>query len=203
MKPVEVMLKEYETLRQQQALALSQGYQLVGYGLVALALLGAGTFAVAGEAPFAGFVPATLCYVIPLLASLILLLWVGQHDRRRWVGDYLVTLEIDINDTLGKDALVWENYVRHHRPLRYPDLAVVVLLLGITLSMPLLGQQAAGLELGTLSAHVLVPWLLGALVGGFVLVRVFRPREQAAIPRERMPWEAEELVSQGAYVGEA
>lgn len=199
MKPVEVMLKEYETLRKEQAMALNHGYQLVCYGLVALAFMGAGTFTIAGEEAFAGLVSATLCYALPLLASLILLLWVGQLDRRRRVRDYLATLEIDINDTLGKDALVWENYVNHHRPLKYPDLTVMVLLLGVTLGVPFLGQQVAGLELWALSVHVLVPWLLGGIVGGFALVRFFRPWETVAIPRERMPWEVKEPTSQEVY----
>ena len=69
MKPVEVMLKEYETLRKEQAMALNQGYQLVCYGLVALAFMGAGTLTIASEEAFAGLVSATLCYALPLLAS--------------------------------------------------------------------------------------------------------------------------------------
>lgn len=191
MKPVEVLLKEYETLRQDQAAALHHGYRLVCYGLVALALWGAGTFTLTGEAASAPLVRASLAYAMPFLASLILLLWSGQVDRLRRVGDYLVTLEMDINDTLGRDVLVWENYIRHHRPLKYPDLAVLVLLLGVVLGVPLLGQQVAGVAFWPLGVHVLAPWLLGVVVGGFVLIRLFRPREMVAIPRERLPWESE------------
>ena len=199
MKPVEVLLKEYETLRQEKATTLNHGYRLVCYGLVALALWGAGTFTITGEEVYARLVRASLCYAMPFLASLILLLWSGQVDRLRRVSDYLVTLEIDINDTLGKDALVWENYIRHHRPLKYPDLAVVALLLGVMLGVPLLGQQVAGVALWPLSAHVLAPWLLGGVVGGFVLIRIFRPREHAAIPRERLPWESDQPIKQEVF----
>ena len=191
MTPLEVMLKEYETLRREQAAALHHEHRLVSYGLVALALLGAGAVAILDAEPPPPLALGVLYYGMPVLASLILLLWVGQVDRGRRVSDYLVALEIDINDTLGKDALVWENYVRHRKLLKYPDIAVIVFWLGVTVGAPLLGQQAAGPW--TLTTSLLVSWLLGAGVAVFVLIRFFRPKEWAAIPRERSPWEPDEV----------
>lgn len=102
---LEVLLKEYDTLRTEISERLKVAFTHVAYGGAIVA------FAV----PASNEVPSWVPMLLPLLLALlgvIALCWVAFLNMR-WVqhcGVYLKTIEDRVNTHFGHTVLGWENY---------------------------------------------------------------------------------------------
>jgi len=104
-------LEEYRSLRQESLQAIDRQQRILGLGTATTGLLvGLGV-----KAPEGGSVQATLCMVlVPLIASLVCVVWVGEMERMVRAGAHLALLERRISrraeDT--EAPLDWEGTLR-------------------------------------------------------------------------------------------
>lgn len=131
------MLMEYEMLRQESLAAIGHRLNILSFTFAALAVLTAGLLQRKVEDVVAGVVALAF---VPQFAKAGLLVWLGEHARSQRAGRYLVGLEERLNAVVGAETLCWETSLAGRRPaeerpgglhMRYPYVAVVVLLLGV------------------------------------------------------------------------
>lgn len=194
---VQAMLTEYDLLRQESLAAIGHRLSILSFSFAALAVLTAGLLQRQVDDTLAGVVALAF---VPQFAKASLLVWLGEHARSQRAGRYLVGLERRVNTEVGGEALSWEASLTAPAPgdasdsrrlhMKYPYVAVVVLLLGV-------GWAAEGLGLYLLTEGLSEHWpdrraiavtaLLGvAAVGGEVwFLRFFGRHWQAATRAER------------------
>jgi hypothetical protein len=145
MKAVEIMLKEYETLRQEsltaansRTLTLQFGLAIIG-GIIAAATASDKVIA----QPF--ITSIVLIFVIQPISMLILVIWLGEHQRIQRAGLHLTYLERRINQKVSEKLLTWENNLRKDPPevsiqhMQYPYIAVVGLVTLVAISSFMIG----------------------------------------------------------------
>ena len=98
MGPIEVMLKEYETLRQESLTSIRNRNSVLAFGLAAISAILTACIATSGTADDA-LVHLMLIGLVPAVSVFVLLMWFGEHHRSKRVGKHLVLLERKINDT--------------------------------------------------------------------------------------------------------
>jgi hypothetical protein len=135
MDAIEIMLKEYETLRQESLTAMSSRNSILSFGLAAIAAL----FTASIAAPVDSNVPRpVLILVVPAVAICVVLMWLGEYERTQRAGKFLADLESKINNKAkenklltseGEELLRWETQLRgESRHLKYPYIFTVALL---------------------------------------------------------------------------
>lgn len=166
MGPVEIMLKEYETLRQESLNAMNNRNTILSFGLATIGVI----FAASVIAYTSGTRPLgpglALILGIPAISDFILLMWLGEYERMQRTGRFLLKLEHKINKEASKELLTWETHLRERKlHMKYPYSATVMLLIGISGISLVLGLLVAGL-------CVTLTWLL-VIAGGLVHFRLW------------------------------
>lgn len=164
MDRIEVMLKEYEMLRQEILGAMSNRAQIISFGLGTIGVLFAGilTSDLAKESP--KLLIVVFSFAIPTASVLVLYIWLGEVERMMRAGRYLANLEGRINRALGagEDTLRWENWLRDTRvQIRYTYLVVIALFFGFAYGSPVLTVLAGKLAFRSHAWVVLLPWAAG------------------------------------------
>jgi len=162
-EPADASIEEYKSLRQ-ESLAATDRQQRVVAGGTALAgvVLGIGASATKG----ASLSVVLLLIVAPVLASLIIVIWLGEVERMVLVDLYTSILERQINVDLSAakpPALGWQTYLRQRAPrgrrTLYEYRAVAAVLFVIA------GASAA-VGVSSLSRHGALPAIAaGSIVG--------------------------------------
>lgn len=156
---VQAMLTEYDLLRQESLAAIGHRLSILSFSFAALAVLTAGLLQRKVDDALAGVVALAF---VPQFAKASLLVWLGEHARSQRAGRYLVGLERRVNAEVGGQALSWETSLAAPAPaggspdsrrlhMKYPYVAVVVLLLGV-------GWAAEGLGLYLLAEGLTEHW---------------------------------------------
>lgn len=161
---IDIMMKEYETLRQESMDSINNRSHIVSFGLASIGILAAGFF----SSETALGLPFSVClvfsYAIPAVSILVLYIWLGEVERMMRAGSYLRELEARINKLIDRPdpTLQWEQWLRtSHTQMTYPYLVVIMLFLGLTFGGPLIGivlSQAPALSRWWTLA---VPWVAG------------------------------------------
>ena len=133
MDAIEIMLKEYETLRQESLNSMHNRNTILSFGLAAIGAIFAGSIIAYSTDTYSLIPSLALIIVIPLISSFILLIWLGEYERMQRAGRFLVGIEHRINKEFSKELLTWETRLRERRVhMRYPYYATVGLLIGIS-----------------------------------------------------------------------
>jgi hypothetical protein len=98
MDPIEIILREYDTVRSESLNTMSNRFQVVAFGLATLGALTAGVFAFGDRAQNPTFVLLSLNYLIPAISILVLFIWLGEVNRMNRAGLYIYYLEQEMND---------------------------------------------------------------------------------------------------------
>jgi hypothetical protein len=160
-----IMLKEYDTVRQEALTALTVRTAILGFGLATVA--GVFTAAVSiltrDSAQYKTLASGLLVLVIPSVTLSVLCLWWGEYRRMQRAGKFLVELESRINKEEKRDLLGWEHQLVH---LTFPYLATFALLLVITALSMFTGMLMLDLNtisdyLETLNVWGSLAWLVG------------------------------------------
>ncbi len=133
MNTVEVMLKEYETLRQESLNTMSNRNTILSFGLASIGAIFTGSILAYTRGAYPLMSSLALIVLIPFVSSFILVIWLGEYERIQRVGRFLVEVEHKVNAQFSGKLLSWETYLREHRAhMRYPYNATVALLVGIS-----------------------------------------------------------------------
>lgn len=145
MDSVEIMLKEYETLRQESLNTINNRNTILSFGLATIGTIFTGSIVAYTTGTYALISSLALILAIPAISSLVLLIWLGEYERMQRAGRFLVELERKINEEASKELLTWEIHLRESRShMKYPYEAVVTLLIGISGISLAIGLVAAG-----------------------------------------------------------
>lgn len=127
MEPEEIMLKEYDTLREEILTAMQGRNSMLSYGLAAIGAILTVALALMGEnRALSGLVIGLIC---PSICLFVLFTWLGEYQRMQRAGRFLVDVEGRINQACGRELLTWETSLRsQRRHMKYPYNTTVLLL---------------------------------------------------------------------------
>lgn len=162
MNKTELLLKEYETLRQESLDSINNRSQIVSFGLGTIGLLAAGVLASERASSSLPVLSLVFCLAIPTISILVLYSWLGEVERMMRAGRFLVDLEARINAEIDskEPTLTWESRLRSgSTQMRYPYLVVLALFLGIAAGAPLVGLAIAWPAWRTYCSWIALPLL--------------------------------------------
>lgn len=125
LKWFDIVLQEYNSLRNESAEALKHQQSIINYGLTAIGVLIAFSANLWGKEKI---VESIYVLFIPFMCNLIILIWNGEVRRMSRAGQYIQTLEDKIHKELtlrsgiSEYALKWETYLRKPKTDQTPDM---------------------------------------------------------------------------------
>lgn len=160
MDSVEIMLKEYETLRQESLNAMNNRNIILSFGLATIGAIFTGSI-VAYTTGIYSIIPSlALILLIPTINSFVLFMWLGEYERMHRAGKFLVELEHKINKENKKEVLTWETYLRKSQlHMKYPYESTVLLLIVISGVSVFFGLVKADFS-ATLMWSIAIAWIL-------------------------------------------
>ncbi|MBN1813167.1 MAG: hypothetical protein JXA14_15130 [Anaerolineae bacterium] len=143
MDSVEIMLKEYETLREESLAAMSNRNSILSFGVAAMgAILTASIATYQAKGHLSGLM---LVLMAPILSDFTLFMWLGEYERMQRAGRFLADLEFRINDKAQERLLTWETHLRErHRHMKYPYNVTVAMLVVISIISLVIGAISSG-----------------------------------------------------------
>lgn len=169
MNQVEIMLKEYETLRQEILMAMNNRINILQFGITVIGAIFTVTVATYNKQSSLLLANLIFAVVIPSICIFVLLMWFGECQRIKRAGKFLVELEKQINQKISQQVLKWETELEQKRShMKYPHNATVLLLCFISIFSQIIGLTNIGLSLAhTLILSILIhlilytPYILG------------------------------------------
>jgi|CXWL01.1.fsa_nt_gi hypothetical protein len=162
MDKADILLKEYETLRQEILVAMSSRNSVLSFGLATI-----GAIFTASLATQTGATPSLLSSLIlelgvPAISIFVLFMWLGEYQRMQRAGKFLVGIEKRINDIASKELLTWETSLRAKRGhMKYPYNTTVLLLALISALSQIIGFVTMGISSSALLSTLIT---LGAAI---------------------------------------
>lgn len=123
MKWFDIVIEEYNSLRNESSDALKHQQSIINYGLTAIGVLIAFSANLWGNE---AIVEVIFVLFIPFLCNLIILIWNGEVRRMSRAGQYIKRIEdkilAEFSGKLSNDvpALEWETYLRRPKLLEEP-----------------------------------------------------------------------------------
>lgn len=165
MDSIEIMLKEYETLRQESLTAMGNRMSILSFGLAAIgAILAAGiaTYTPGSYSPLSSLF---LILLVPAITNFTLFMWLGEYQRMQRAGSFLARLEHRINEKAKEPLLTWETELRKQRHhMRYPYNTTVLLLMIISVISLIIGIIILGLPTIWIWISVIVGVIIHLLI---------------------------------------
>ncbi len=174
---LEVILKEYETVRQEAMDAIGNRNQVLSFGLATIGIIFAAAISSKDILGNIRFVQIVFCGVIPVISLLVSVVWFGEVNRMNRASVYIKTqIEPRIDSIFEKGEykrlLNWENWQRETKTqLAYPYIAATLLFILIAGSSPVAGLMAANVGICKYPQYVVIPWLITGLVGIGIMQR--------------------------------
>lgn len=174
---IKVMLKEYETLRQESLDSIGHRNTILTFGSAAIGAIFAGSIVAYSDDPDSFMPKLALIVVIPFICCFVVLMWLGEYERMQRAGRFLVGIERRINRECSKELLTWETRLREDRThMRYPYISTVALLIGISFILFSFGAVTLDLQLTLMCSLIIVGILVHLGLYLFVTSHVSRLR---------------------------
>lgn len=140
MDSIEIMLKEYEMLREEVLAAMSSRNSILSFGLATIGVLFTASIAIYGASADLILPSLVLISAVPTITISVLFMWLGEYQRKQRVGKFLAGLEARINAEAGKELLTWETHLREQlRHMKYPYITTIMLLTVISVISLIMG----------------------------------------------------------------
>ena len=140
MDKIEILIKEYDVLRQEILSTMHNRSQIVSFGLATIGALIGGILTSYRYSQNEVIAVAFFSYLIPITSILILFVWHGELTRMVRAANFLVNLEQRINLSYGESLLTWENWLRISKMHNYrPYISVMILFAMFSMSTPFIG----------------------------------------------------------------
>ena len=160
---IEIMLKEYETLREEVLAAMSSRNSILSFGLAIIGAIFTASIATHTQIGYSILASYLLILAVPSVTNCVLFMWLGEYQRSQRAGKFLVGLEKRINAKAQEELLTWETLLREQlRHMKYPYVITVMLLTVISVISLIIG-------LVTLRLYPVYMWVLA---GGGVILHV-------------------------------
>jgi hypothetical protein len=139
MEPIEIILKEYESIRQEILASMNNRISVLSFGLATIGAIFTASIAVYTTNTYSLLSSLMLIFAVPAIDVFILFMWLGEYQRMQRAGRFLVELERRINEQASGAILTWETHLRSQRlHMKYPyDTAVMLLTIIGFISMAL------------------------------------------------------------------
>jgi hypothetical protein len=106
---LDVILAEYQTLRQESMNTINNRVQVMVLGLTAIAALVGGSFTIDGLAQKRVLVFAVYSFSVPAICIFVFMVWLSEAMRSHRAGHYIASeIEARINLKLGRLVMTWE-----------------------------------------------------------------------------------------------
>ena len=126
---VEIILKEYEAIRQEILVAMGNRISILSFGLATIGAVFTASIAVSVTDNYSLLASLMLILAVPCINSFVLFMWMGEYQRMMRAGTFLLDLEGRVNKIAGADVLMWERHLRSQRlHMKYPYNTTVMLL---------------------------------------------------------------------------
>lgn len=175
MNSIDVLLKEYDALRQEILATINSRISILSFGLGTIGLLltvGMTTNALSNSSLVSGLI---LFLLVPAVTNFVLFMWLGEYQRMQRAGRFIAGLEARINriakeELSTKDELLtWESNLRSARQhMKYPYNTTVMLLTLISLISLLIGEMVLNLSINWTSVLTIV----GIIIHAVIYIRV-------------------------------
>jgi len=173
MKPIEVLIKEYETLRQEILSTMNNRISILSFGLGTIGAIFTASIAIYVTSNNIILPSLTLSLAVPFICHFVLFMWLGEYQRMQRAGQFLVGLEKRINDEASKSLLTWETSLRAQRQhMTYPYNTTVMLLLAISIISYGIGIINSQQALGALWAFAIIGIVIHVLVYIYAIRRI-------------------------------
>jgi hypothetical protein len=164
--PLDAMLAEYNTLRQESLQSIGNRVMIMNFTFGALAIVLAGLI----TRRSADIVTTVIAlFFVPQLAKASLLIWLGEYNRSQRAGRWVADLEARINRLVETpDAMGWEGHLAEQSAqsgghMGYPYAATVFIVLGGGYAASLVGLYFLYLQMeGGQSREIWVPFSLAS-----------------------------------------
>lgn len=127
---IEILLKEYDTLRAEILTAMASRHSIVTFGLATVGVLwSAAATLVAAEKDHQTLAFIILALIIPFASAFIVQMWLGEYARMYRAGKFIADhSEPEINGRAGSVVLSWENNLRvGKKHMQFPYASAVLL----------------------------------------------------------------------------
>lgn len=169
MDPVDIMLEEYRTLRQESLDAMKNRNTILSFGLAVIGAVFTGSIVAHRNDAYSPASDFSLILMIPAISILVLLMWLGEYERSQRAGEFLATLERRINEETSRGGLLsWETTLRH---MTYPYYATVLLLIILSCISLATGVALARFSTTWMRVAIHVAVMLSG-VGSYVIVHI-------------------------------
>lgn len=129
MDKVEILLKEYETLRAEILTAMNSRSSILSFGIAAVGAVFSASIAVSAVTSSTLLSAFMLMGAVPAMNCFVLYIWLGEYQRMQRAGKFIADIETRINTKVGEDILSWETHLRkNQKHMKYPYHTTVVLL---------------------------------------------------------------------------
>jgi hypothetical protein len=140
MEPVQVLLEEYKTLRQEILTAMSNRNSILSFGQASIGAVFTASIISYKTTSYSLLSSLSLIFVVPTVVSFVLFMWIGEYQRMQRAGKFLVELEERINGECKQMLLSWETSLRSKRlHMKYPYNTTVMLLTLISVVSVIVG----------------------------------------------------------------
>jgi hypothetical protein len=195
-RELDVLLAQYETLRQESMNSTNNRVQVLILGAAAMAALVGGALTIDKPSESKAVVYALFSIALPLMWIFVLLVWVSEAIRAHRVGAFLAgDVEARINARLGKLVLSWEAALwtgglpRDERG--GPSAVALLVLFLVVVGAPVYGiliAKGPWTPLWWVALQLVLPY--GLLLGAILYVKSLMPRlENTGFVRSLWPGE--------------
>jgi len=162
MNNLDVLLKEYQAIREEVITTMRSRITILSSGLISISIALAASVASYSSNSVSTLPSLILISIIPAITSFVLFVWLGEYQRMQRAGKYLVSLENKINGEATKQLLSWETQLREqHRHMRYPYNTTALLLILISI---------VSLLIGVFTLQPTSNFVVGSLIAGGVIL---------------------------------
>jgi hypothetical protein len=106
---IEIVMEEYKAIKNEINTSIINLQTILNFGLAAI-----GVLILAGATLISQHEITSILFllIIPIISYFILIIWLGELERLTRAGYAIRTIEKKINNYLGKEALIWEGWMR-------------------------------------------------------------------------------------------
>lgn len=166
MEPNEILLKEYETLREEILTTMHNRNQILSFGILVMGAIFTTSLATYKENTIPVLSSIMLLLAVPAINVFVIFMWLGEYQRMQRAGKFIMGLEDRINNECKRKLLSWETNLRKQRHhMNYPYNMTLMLITIMSL---------ISIVMGILMLNINVKYKIGiGIVGLFLNVIIF------------------------------
>lgn len=138
-KALEVMLKEYEMLRQEIVTSMQTRSSILTFAFTTIGVIFAASITAGSTTKLLSNL--VLIFGVPSIAAFSLFQWLGEYERMQRAGKFIIKIENKVNNITKIETMSWETHLASNRQhMSYPYNStvfgmVIISLIGVGLGL--------------------------------------------------------------------